>query len=224
VVDDRLDRLTDRRIRVALLQSVPRDVLLDHALAERRRIVHVADAEKAGARIRLSRRVSCRELDERVVHAHRERVRRRRDGAHQPARVLAGERDRRLDLGVLREVLRAREVERGARRLHAIAPLVHAAERAATPCASRRKKSVASTSTLLPERAAAVHPHSVEVAKASSTARRSIGLSVDARKFRFGWTIRTFGPTRWKRTTCVLPRSPRFSPMSLCPTPAGSDV
>ena len=54
--------------------------------------------------------------------------------------------------------------------------------RPASPAMSCMRNGVKSTSTRSPVAAATVKPHSVEGAKASSTALRSAGLSLDARK------------------------------------------
>ena len=54
--------------------------------------------------------------------------------------------------------------------------------RPANPAMSCMRKGVKSISTRPPVSAAASNPHSVEGAKASSTALRSAGLSLDARK------------------------------------------
>src|SRR6185503_17235758 len=103
--------------------------LLDR-LVDRRRVVVEEDAERWRARIELARRVlEIRQLDERVMLPDRQRGGRRRRLLHETAGILVGgEGQRRFDLGVLREALGARQVERAAALVEAIAPLARLAQ------------------------------------------------------------------------------------------------
>src|SRR5262245_37501895 len=58
-----------------------------------------------------------------MMLADRDRVRGRRDAATQRARLLTGERDDRLDLGILRETFSAWQMERAARFVEAVIAL-----------------------------------------------------------------------------------------------------
>ncbi len=140
VVDDRLDRLAHRRVRVLLLQPVTRDEALRHRLLDRRRVVLVRDREVAGARVEEAGLVAVvRELDERVVHADARGLARRGDAAHalEPgaraaaARALPHEGQLDLHLRVPREVERHRPVDRAAAHVQPVAP---GAQAVGDPC------------------------------------------------------------------------------------------
>ena len=60
---------------------------------------------------------------------------------------------------------------------------------------------MASTSTRPLLSAATVKPHSTDLAKESSTDRRSAGLVLEERNDSLPCTSSTFGPTRWKETS-----------------------
>ena len=107
-------------------------VLLDR-LGDRRRVVVKRQVDAAGARVGLARLVGVRgqvgQLDERMVLPHRNRRGRRRHLAHQRTRRAVGDqRDRRLDLRVLREALGAWQIDGGAAGIHPVRALVGAAQ------------------------------------------------------------------------------------------------
>ena len=94
VVHDRLHRLADRRLRIFFLQPVPRDKALHDRFANRRGVIHVANAEKTRPRIVGARLVPRRrKLHERVMLAHRDRFGRRRHITDPPARFLSRKRE-----------------------------------------------------------------------------------------------------------------------------------
>ena len=113
VVDDRLDRLADGGRRIPLLETVPPQESLGHRLAERRAVVIVAHRSVSGAGVVRARGVAVvGQLDERVMLAHRHRLRRRRHGPDRAAAEprpaptpVTREGQRRLELGVLRKPL-----------------------------------------------------------------------------------------------------------------------
>ena len=141
VVDDRLNRIADRRRWLLLLQPVPGDELLRHRLAERSREVVVRDPEKPGARIVGAGRIRrIGQLDDRVMNANAGGLAGRGDAADaleetaRPAAASAAaasaarttgprlphERQLRLHFAVLRKSHRHRQVDRAAPGLEAV--------------------------------------------------------------------------------------------------------
>src|SRR5260370_27890089 len=89
---------------------------------------------------------------------------------------------------------------------------------------SLEKKSVASTVTESASLFSTLKPHNTDRANESSTAWRSFGSSLSARKCVFDSMSSSFGPMRSKWTRCVSPISPRSSPIGFDPTPAGNET
>jgi hypothetical protein len=134
VVDDRLHRLGHGRRRVLLLQPVPHDPALLDRVGDRGRVVVELDAEHADTRIDHARRVAARaerrQLDEGMMLAQRHRLRRRRDLPDMIAGIaIRHERERRLDLRILRKPLRPRQIERAAALVEPIAALARLTKR-----------------------------------------------------------------------------------------------
>ena len=101
-----------------------RDGVLDDGLIHGRCKIHVANAEKARARIfgALVKSIG-RGLDEGEVLVHRDGARIRRDFFHPLARIFSNEGQGGFDVCVLREVLRARKVDCRARGVDVVVAL-----------------------------------------------------------------------------------------------------
>src|SRR5690348_14278393 len=92
-----------------------RDEALRDRLFDRRREVHVVDAEIAGARIEHARlKAGRRQLHERMTLAHRDRFRHWNNFSNVLSGWFAGERQSGFNFGVLRKVLCIWQVERAA--------------------------------------------------------------------------------------------------------------
>ncbi len=112
VVDDRLDGLAHRGVRIALLQPVPHRVAGHVLLVEGLPEVEVAHREEADARVEAPRpEVGVGEPHERVVLAQRERAPVRGVARDLPTGIGSREGQRRLHLGVLGERPGARQVD-----------------------------------------------------------------------------------------------------------------
>ncbi len=134
VVDDRLDRLEDGRGGIPGLEPVAGDEPLRERLADRRGVVLVVDPEISRPGIVRTRLVArFRRGHERVALADGDRLRRGGHLAHPRPRPVAGERQHDLDLGVSREPLRARQMDRAPRRVDAELSLTGAAQRFERP-------------------------------------------------------------------------------------------
>ena len=106
-----------------------RDEALRDRLLDRRRKVHVIDAEITGAWIENPRlEAPRRQLYERVTLANRYCFRNRHDLSDELTRGLAGERQRSLDFSVLGKVLRVRKIKSTARLIESIGSLLAALE------------------------------------------------------------------------------------------------
>ena len=116
VVDDRLHRFAACRAWILLLEAMARREALHELSIQRLRVVLIADAEKRRTRIGLAHVESrLRQRHKAVTLADRDRFGVRRHVAHISTGIGAGERERDFDLGVLRERLGVRHVDRAAR-------------------------------------------------------------------------------------------------------------
>src|SRR5271163_4945140 len=108
---------------------MPFDQTLGDGLADRRGVIHIAQAKKTGARIIRAGLVSRRrKLHERMVLAHGDGFWRRRNLPNPRTRIVAGKSDCGLDFGVERKVFRLRQVDSAAREIDVETTLVRAAK------------------------------------------------------------------------------------------------
>ena len=225
VIHEGLHRVAHRRRGIFFLQPVPRHKPLHNRLADRRRVVHVLDAEEARARIVRPRLVARRrQLHKRMMLAQGDGLRRRRHLAHPRSRLVSREGERCFHFRIQREILCFWQVNRAARAVQPVRALL---------CASQ---SFGNVMRIAQEKLRRVHqrtvlffrrhrnPHSADSANESCTARRSSGSLLTARYSRFSWISGTFGPLRSNRTMRVAPNCPRSRPMSFDPIPAGSPL
>src|SRR5882762_3411709 len=141
IIDNRLRRLTHRRRRILLLQPVPRRKSLHNRFADRRRIIHVRNPEKARPRIVSPRLVPRRrQLHQRVMLPHRDRIRLRSHLLHPLPRLFARKRQRRLHLRVQRETFRSRQVQRASRSVQVIIHLLRFPQRRRSPMRATQEK------------------------------------------------------------------------------------
>src|SRR4029078_8133442 len=124
VIDNRLHRFRLRRRGVLLLEAVTGDQPALERRRDRRRVVVGGQRGETHARVETAGLVAGRrQLHKRVVLAHGQRRWRRRRLAHQRPWRVALERQRRFHFRVLREALRARKENGGARLVETAAPL-----------------------------------------------------------------------------------------------------
>ena len=124
IIDDRLDRLTDRSRWVFFLQTVADDEPLFNFFSDGRAVVceHMVDEPATGIeRARLV--VAIRQLNERVVFAYGDERWIRCDFTHPVARFIAGERECGFDFCILRKVLCHRQIDCRAGRILAVRSL-----------------------------------------------------------------------------------------------------
>src|SRR2546421_4229968 len=108
------------------------DEVLDDGLADRRREIHELNSEIAGARIILARLVTRRrQFDEGNMFADSNRLRIRRNGAHErPGFAIGREGQSGFDFRVPGKVLRVREIESAPRSVDAELSLLTTLQRA----------------------------------------------------------------------------------------------
>ena len=124
VINDGLHRFAHRGGGIFLCETEVRDITLDDRLIDGRREIHVADAEKAGARIvgALVESVGGR-LDEREVLVHGDGARVGRDLFDPAAGIVSDKSQGGFHVGVFREILGAGKIDRGARGIDVVAAL-----------------------------------------------------------------------------------------------------
>ncbi len=160
--------------------------------------------------------------DEGMVLADGERFRAGRDGLHPRPGIFAGEGQDRFDFGVAREIFGAVGIDGGACGIERVTALLFAGSVSGMLCASRRKKAVASMRTRSPLRLPRETPdHGLGEGFFDGAAfLRVVG---DGAVVLVGLDQQVLGPRRSKRTTIEPPIWPRSRPISLDPTPAGSE-
>src|SRR5437773_11895418 len=204
---------------------MPRNKALHDWLADRRRIIHIANAEKTSAWIVRPRLVpGRRQLHERMMLAHSDRFRRRCHVANPPPRLLSRKRERALHFRIQRKIFRLWQINGAPRRIQVISTLLRPPQ--------RRWNSV----RIAQEKLRRVHQRVIlffgfhleapqrGLSEGIAHGAPFIGIVADRSVFEVFLDEQDLRPAPLKRTIRVAPSCPRSSPMSFEPMPAGSPL
>src|SRR5215212_1199637 len=130
VINNRPHWLANPRVRIFLLQTMPRDKAFGYRLLDWGREVHVINTRVTGTRIKNARlETGRRQLHKRMAFTNSNRLRHRYNFSDELSRRLAGERQRGFHLRVLRKVFGVWKIERAASRLEFVCPLLFSLQR-----------------------------------------------------------------------------------------------